>query len=145
MLYNKDWGKPTTPSQLLREAANIMEVRGMAKGVLISTPSNRMSRPSNKVGSMCLQGAMMAATGLDDTNIGFEHVASNPLYQEAAALLAADLSLSWLDRVLQKSPVANTTRKGTRSTVADWNNNPRTTQRQAVRRLRKVARKLELA
>jgi hypothetical protein len=121
MLYNKDWDK-TSPISLLRRAADLIEERGSAKYVLEVDEGNAHfpldpRRAPQRIGSMCIQGAiMMASAGkvswsqLDKTAI------------EAIGLVKNNLGMS----------------------VPAWNNRDDVSQDMIVAKLREVADQHEM-
>lgn len=90
MLYNKAWDKPTTPSQLLLRAADLIEERGKSNYAFIVTPGSRFELEGQKVGSMCAMGAIMVAAGYEK-NIGWDTIVSNPLVHKTIRLLREEV------------------------------------------------------
>lgn len=134
MLYNKDWEKPTTPSQVLRKAATLMETHGHAKRLFVVRPHHLRDENNKgaKLGSMCIQGAIMAAIGVPDEQIGWDHMI-HPLVQKSIEHLAVALDRDVaLDHWHNNSAV-----------VASWNNY-HATQEQIVSKVREVADQLEM-
>lgn len=122
MLFNQNWQMPTTPAQLLRRAADVMDTRGLAKMVFVMTEDKQKEFPrsTGDMGSVCIQGALMAAMGTPDDQLDW--LAMNvPLINE---------TMDKLRIAVPSGPVL-------------WNNNKATTKDEVVTRLRQVADELE--
>ena len=79
MLYNKAWDKPAAnindPVSLLLRAAEIIEEVGLAKGHFI-IEDGHYGQP---IGAMCIQGAVIAAAGLQvDVSTARDVINSRP-------------------------------------------------------------------
>lgn len=123
MLHNPKWDKPTTVSEMLRKAADLIETRGHAKSALvILADTSRVNRyAKGPVGSLCIQGALFAAEGYSD-----DEISGWPM---SSALFAQSME------TLQKHVV----QQWTTSSAVQWNNHHRTTKEQVVTKLREVA------
>lgn len=132
MLYNKNWDKATTPSQLLRRAADIMEERGHAKGVLMVSHAGQ----HGAIGSVCAIGALLVAAG---SIVGVEQDAIHwsyddidmPLLTKAQNILASQLQLLGLPP------------SGWGCTIPNWNNDPNRSGDEVIAKMREVADKFE--
>lgn len=125
MLNNTKWDTPTTPSELMRRAADIMEERGKAVMAFIVLPTTAdIYKTDQKMGSMCIQGALMSALGEADDNIGhYSDTMLEPIYQKAMDILHSE---------------APKDEFGRRSVVA-WNNDRNVTKEEVVAKLRDTA------
>lgn len=124
MLYNKDWDLPKTPAEVLRRAAMLIEEHGSAKYYFRITPElqrTTLKASTQKLGSMCIQGAMIAAIG-EDPNIEPHHKMQNPLLRGTMELLAKKVGYE----------------------PAIWNNSANTSQETIVMTARTLADELEL-
>lgn len=125
MLYNKDWDKKTNSvADLLNKAADIIETKGHVKGVL----------HDRERGGYCLQGALMSAAGISDENI-YAGSAWTPAIMNKDYMGAIDA----LDKATPLGYPASVSRYGASTNVVMWNNDHRTSKKDAVNKLREVA------
>lgn len=113
MLYNKEWDKPTTPSAVMRRAADLIEEKGHTKGQLID---------SN--GSMCVNGALWNALG------GFA-TPNRDLFLETTKILAKAIGIGMHPYWTQTYDLPG------------WNNAPERTGEEVIAKLREVANQNE--
>lgn len=125
MLYNKEWDKPKTPSDILRKAADIMETVGHAKGVIMVTHKHH---PDFKFGSVCALGAILVASGQMSTDGDW--------------LPGGMIKLAWEAQHLLETEIRAHTER-TWGLVPDWNNNSNRPGSEVIATMRAVADKYE--
>jgi hypothetical protein len=124
MLYNKAWENPATdttdPVALLRRAADLMEQYGNAKRVFMVNDEEMTHL--GPIGSMCIQGALVAALGVEPTTENSWQVRTeNAAFRSAMYMMSKGLGVSSTNSVIQ------------------WNNNQFTTKDEIVAKMREVA------
>lgn len=125
MLYNKEWDKPKTPSDILRKAADIMETQGHAKGMVMVTAENKAA---GKIGSVCAIGAILVASEQMSPDGDWLSFGMSKLAWEAQDLLETEV------RAFTGSSWGH---------IPNWNNDPNRPGSEVIAIMRAVADKYE--
>lgn len=84
MLYNTDWNKKNNPvADLMNRAADLIDQNGYSRYNFLTTQFNAHLHDGQKLGSMCILGALQIAAGVASDNLCRNRLAENETLSSA--------------------------------------------------------------